>query len=137
MACLYVTCSLPEYNPADPDDIDTSGVYSLSGVTERIAAMRRLIASVFLMILSATPGMAKPYPWCARSGLNGGSLDCMYVTLGQCQATISGLGGDCVQNPAALYIQAPRTRNGPPPHAGWQGGGWQDDGSNLPQKRNW
>jgi hypothetical protein len=105
--------------------------------------MRRLIASIFLIILGATPGLAKPYPWCARSALNGGNLDCMYVTLGQCQATINGLGGDCVQNPAALYAQPPR-RNGPPPDAGWQGGGWQgqgggwqDDGSHPRKKQNW
>jgi len=92
--------------------------------------MRRLIASVFFMILSATPGLAKPYPWCARTG--GGNLDCNFVTLEQCQATMSGLIGDCVQNPRALFTQGPRTRNGPPP-----GAGWQDDGSRRRPKQNW
>jgi hypothetical protein len=99
--------------------------------------MRKFIAIVFLMIVGTTPVMAKPYPWCSRTGQNGGSLDCMYVTLGQCQAFINGVGGDCIQNPAALYVQPPRIKNGPPPDAGWQGGGWQDDGSNPRHKRNW
>jgi len=128
MARLYITCVSGD-NPADAERIDALGVCSFSGVTERIAAMRRIIASVFLMTLTATPSMAKPYPWCSRSIPTGGALYCMYVTFGQCQASISGSGGDCLQNPAALYGQGPRTRNGPPPGAGWQGGGWQDDGS--------
>jgi hypothetical protein len=100
--------------------------------------MRRLLvaaASVFLMTLSATPGMAKPYPWCARSLMNGGSVECRYITLAACQATVNGLGGDCVQNPVILFNQQQGSRrNKPPKDAGWQGGGW-DDGSN--KKRTW
>jgi len=61
----------------------------------------------------------------------------MYVTLEQCQATMSGLVGDCAQNPKALFTQGPRTRNGHPPGAGSRGRGWQDDGSGSRQKQNW
>jgi hypothetical protein len=89
--------------------------------------MRRLLtASALLILLGATPGMARPYPWCARTPLNGGSLECRYVTLQQCQATVYGLGGDCLQNPVIAFSQRP----GPSPDPGWQGAAWPDDGSN-------
>jgi hypothetical protein len=49
--------------------------------------------------------MAIDYPWCAQGGGIGGSPQCSYGTFQQCQAAISGLGGTCVQNPAASYSQ--------------------------------
>lgn len=46
-------------------------------------------------------GHADPYRWCAhyseRTG--GGGTNCGFVTLRQCQATISGIGGICEPNP--------------------------------------
>jgi hypothetical protein len=98
--------------------------------------MRRLLtASALVMLLGATPGEARPYPYCARTPMNGGNPECMYVTLQQCMAYISGLGGDCIQNPAAMYRQDPGMRSGPPADAGWQGGGWQDDNWNNTRRR--
>jgi uncharacterized protein DUF3551 len=45
------------------------------------------------------------YAWCAVYGGSGGT-SCSFVTLEQCQATVSGLGGFCQSNP--LYTrQAP------------------------------
>lgn len=42
------------------------------------------------------------YPWCAQySGVDGdGGVNCGFVTLAQCRATISGIGGWCYENPA-------------------------------------
>jgi len=44
---------------------------------------------------------ADPYKWCAQySGEDGGdATNCGFVTLQQCRATISGMGGFCMQNP--------------------------------------
>jgi len=45
---------------------------------------------------------AYDYPWCAvyagRFG-PGGSMSCYYRTWAQCMATMSGIGGSCVQSP--------------------------------------
>ncbi len=53
---------------------------------------------------------ADPYRWCANySGRGGGGTNCYFMTLGQCRAAISGVGGICTQNP--FYTGS----NGPPP----------------------
>jgi len=47
------------------------------------------------------------YPWCAvYSEFTVGATNCGFSTLAQCRATISGVGGMCMPNPA--YV-------GPPP----------------------
>lgn len=44
-------------------------------------------------------GHADPYRWCAQySGRGGGATNCGFVTLEQCRATVSGIGGFCVPN---------------------------------------
>ncbi len=95
--------------------------------------MRRLTASVLLVMLSTVPGMARPYPWCASTISNNGDPDCKYITFKQCQAAANGIG-ECIQNPAVLFGPQPGTRNSPPPNAGWQ-----DDGSNngRREKKQW
>jgi hypothetical protein len=46
------------------------------------------------------PATADPYKWCAiYGGRGGGATNCGFVTLQQCQATISGIGGTCEENP--------------------------------------
>ena len=63
--------------------------------------MRKLIlAGAALLMVGATPGFARDYPWCARSVVNGGNPQCDFSTFRQCQATISGQGGSCLPNPA-------------------------------------
>jgi hypothetical protein len=58
-------------------------------------------ASVFA-VLSAAPAKAEVwYPWCAQYG--GGhqgisAVVCSFVSFGQCQATVRGLGGFCIEN---------------------------------------
>jgi hypothetical protein len=60
-----------------------------------LAAMLALIAAT-----AATPAQADPYRWCAQyGGFRGSTSNCGFVTLEQCRATISGIGGSCVPNP--------------------------------------
>jgi hypothetical protein len=51
--------------------------------------------------LSATPARADPYRWCAEYGGSGGGghTSCYFNTFAQCQASVSGVGGFCRQNP--------------------------------------
>ena len=40
-----------------------------------------------------------PYPWCAvYGGRGGGGSNCGFLTLQQCMATVSGIGGSCQPN---------------------------------------
>ena len=40
-----------------------------------------------------------PYPWCAvYSGEAGGASNCGFLTIEQCRATVSGIGGFCAPN---------------------------------------
>jgi len=66
--------------------------------------MRQLcLASVAAMVvaMSATPTLADKAPWCAQFGGSamGGGTECLYYSYAQCQATLSGMGGRCFQNP--------------------------------------
>jgi hypothetical protein len=65
--------------------------------------MRVIIAAVFmLLVASALSGArADPYRWCAvYSGgeLGSGGSNCYFLTLEQCRAAISGMGGFCEPN---------------------------------------
>jgi len=48
----------------------------------------------------ARPAHADPYKWCAEYGgfRGGGGTNCYFVTLQQCRAAISGVGGFCRPN---------------------------------------
>ncbi len=64
--------------------------FGLLGVTALAASL----------LLAPTAGKAQVYPWCAQYGGHmGGASNCGFVTIEQCQATISGNGGFCVRNP--------------------------------------
>jgi hypothetical protein len=40
-----------------------------------------------------------PYRWCAvYGGRGGGATNCGFITLAQCRATVSGIGGFCEPN---------------------------------------
>jgi hypothetical protein len=45
----------------------------------------------------ASSAIADPYPWCANYGTPGGT-NCGFITIEQCRATISGMGGFCEPN---------------------------------------
>jgi hypothetical protein len=46
-----------------------------------------------------TPAGAIEYPWCAHYAGEAGGTNCGFVSRLQCQATISGVGGVCENNP--------------------------------------
>ena len=56
---------------------------------------------------------ADPYQWCAQysGGSSGGGINCGFVTIAQCRATVSGIGGFCVPN--QFYTGSDQT---PPKH---------------------
>jgi hypothetical protein len=74
--------------------------------------MRKSIwAGVAVLLVGATPGFARDYPWCARSFASNGNPQCDFDSLQQCQAFISGMGGDCLPNP--LMASGPPAMPGP------------------------
>jgi hypothetical protein len=67
--------------------------------------MRKLILAAGLLsagvFFGATGAQADPYRWCAEYGggrSGGGGTNCYFMTIQQCRAAISGLGGFCRQN---------------------------------------
>ena len=66
--------------------------------------MRKLILTAGFVVaglpLLASEASADPYKWCAlyNAGRGGGAQNCYFVTLEQCQAAVSGVGGFCTQN---------------------------------------
>jgi Protein of unknown function (DUF3551) len=46
---------------------------------------------------AVSPAIADPYKWCAVYGDDGGS-NCGFLTIEQCWATVSGIGGFCEPN---------------------------------------
>lgn len=58
-----------------------------------LLSMSAIAAMTFLAI---GPTYSKDYPFCRSS--EGGSGDCRFDTLAQCQAAVSGTNGYCQQN---------------------------------------
>jgi Protein of unknown function (DUF3551) len=59
-----------------------------------------LLGLVGAAAVLGTPAQAQNYPWCAQySGRAlGGAMNCGFVSFAQCMATVSGIGGFCIQN---------------------------------------
>ncbi len=74
--------------------------------------MRRiLVAGVFVFAAMAQMGgtaQAREYPWCARYDWT--TSNCGFVSLNQCLATVSGIGGRCEPNPRFAYGEPRRKR---------------------------
>ena len=93
-----------------------------------------LAASALALIMSATPSMARDYPWCARTSSSGFEPSCSFTSFRQCMATVSGQGGDCMRNPLIAYSQSrqyepyrePRQRRvrRAAPDRGWDNDDW-------------
>lgn len=89
-----------------------------------------LFASATLLIAggslvgSNTQSSAREFPWCARSTLTSGNPECSYASYSQCQARVSGLGGDCIQNPYLAYGQYRGGRSDRVRDDNWQNGSW-------------
>ena len=67
----------------------------------RWTSLATAAAMAFALAPMMTPAAhADPYPWCAiYTGRDGGATNCGFVTLRQCRATVSGIGGFCDRNP--------------------------------------
>jgi len=65
--------------------------------------MRLVIAAIVTLLLGPAldRAQADPYRWCANYGGgfdDGGFQNCYFMTLEQCQAAVSGVGGYCSPN---------------------------------------
>jgi hypothetical protein len=66
--------------------------------------MRSIIAaSAAIFIAGTAPVLAQDYAWCARTPVTAGNPQCDYTSFGQCQAYVSGIGGDCIYNPVLAF----------------------------------
>jgi hypothetical protein len=63
--------------------------------------MRLAIAVLVTLVAGSLIDGAKadPYRWCAQYSGRAGGTNCYFLTFGQCQAAISGVGGFCRPNP--------------------------------------
>ena len=67
--------------------------------------MRNMILGATVMVglaasalLAASNAHADPYKWCAVLNMGDAAYNCGFVTLEQCRATVSGVGGFCELN---------------------------------------
>lgn len=64
--------------------------------------MRASAVAIGLLVagLFGSPSHADPYRWCAEYGgfRGGGATNCYFMTLQQCRAAVSGVGGFCRPN---------------------------------------
>lgn len=62
----------------------------------------RIIFATLLALAASTAAQAQadPYRWCAQySGEGGNGTNCYFMTIEQCRAAVSGVGGFCTPNP--------------------------------------
>lgn len=77
--------------------------------------MSKLAVAVGLLLSAsfANASHADPYRWCAQYGGGGfgggGGTNCYFMTLQQCRAAISGVGGFC--RPNTFYTGPERRRH--------------------------
>jgi len=58
-----------------------------------------LATAVAALVGDPRPGAAREwFPWCAQYADTRNLVECAFVTFEQCQASISGIGGSCVQD---------------------------------------
>jgi len=74
--------------------------------------MRIVIAILLALIAGSATDTARadPYRWCAQYNGPGASTNCYFLTLEQCEAAISGVGGLCLPN--GFYDGRPATAPG-------------------------
>ena len=82
-----------------------------------IGALRLPIFVTAAIALLAEPVRAQSLPWCAIMD-NDGTTQCAYYTQQQCLATLSGIGCECIRNPAG---SAPQLAPTAPPSENAQG----------------
>jgi hypothetical protein len=76
-----------------------------------------VLGALAVIICIEKSAEAQSYPWCAYYNLGfGGATNCGFVTLQQCQAAISGVGGSCGANPMYQPPRGPYLSTRPPRH---------------------
>ena len=76
----------------------------------------RIAVAVLVTLMAGSlidSAKADPYRWCAEyggGGRGGGGTNCYFMTIGQCQAAISGVGGFCRPNPFYTGGDQPRRK---------------------------
>ncbi|HXX08626.1 MAG TPA: DUF3551 domain-containing protein [Pseudolabrys sp.] len=73
------------------------------------------IAIATVLVFAIGEAKAQNLPWCAIMD-NDGTTQCAYYTQQQCLQTLSGIGGECILNPAGTTTQsapAPSSGNEP------------------------
>jgi hypothetical protein len=72
-----------------------------------LARRRTKLLAMLMLMPALAPSAARgyempydPYPWCAEywDGRGGGGTDCGFLTIEQCRASVSGVGGSCEPN---------------------------------------
>ena len=72
------------------------------------------LAALASTLLFGSSAHADPYRWCAVYGGDmGGASNCGFITIEQCRATISGIGGSCEPN---LFYSGPDRDESRPAH---------------------
>ena len=51
------------------------------------------------LAMSSNEAVAQNYPYCAMGGGRNSYENCGFTSYGQCQASVSGVGGYCTRNP--------------------------------------
>jgi hypothetical protein len=72
--------------------------------------VRAALLATALIVASPAAALAQsdPYRWCAvYGGFRSTTSNCYFMTLDQCRATISGIGGYCRPNP---FYTGPATK---------------------------
>jgi len=81
------------------------------------AVLGLAVAAGLATTLFVGTASADPYKWCAVYGLrDNGGVNCGFVTLQQCQATIFGIGGTCELNPRYTGPEKRPARRAPRRH---------------------
>jgi len=65
-----------------------------------------LLAMAIFFVAGSVHAQTYNLPWCAIAD-NDGNLNCVYANEQQCLQTLSGIGGECVRNPAGGSPQVP------------------------------
>jgi len=78
----------------------------------RYGLLAAVLAAVVTCVIGSPAAQADPYRWCAvYGGKGGGGQNCGFVTIEQCRATVSGIGGFC--QPNLFYDGKPFDEGGP------------------------
>src|ERR1700704_7200979 len=69
----------------------------------RAMALSMLVLATALTVAPRASEARYSYPWCAQYSDAGSVFSCAFVTYEQCLASVSGVGGLCMQNPAGWF----------------------------------